>query len=71
MRAPLGMKKQDPGDMRSKKKSSCWVPMLRWSRFLASSMRCWYSFMAAWSGNVMPYTLCSRHVAEVVVPRVL
>lgn len=40
MQAPAGCQKHEPGDTPLKKKSSCLTPSTRWSRFLASAMRC-------------------------------
>ena len=53
-RVPMGEKNAEPGDNSLNLNKSCEMPMRRWSRFAASSMRNWYSFMCLVSGKATP-----------------
>ena len=53
-RVPMGEKNAEPGDNSLNLNKSCEMPMRRWSRFAASSMRNWYSFICLVSGKATP-----------------
>jgi hypothetical protein len=53
----MGEKNAEPGDNSLNLNKSCVMPIRRWSRFAASSMRNWYSFICLLSGKATPYLL--------------